>query len=590
MSDAPGQFDRNNRRAPAPIVDIGKLFDRSPPASIESEMALLGSMMLDPRCIADVISVIRGPDVFYSDAHQAIYAGLVALQDKHNSVDILLLGERLKDQGKLDAVGGVDYLIRLAEGVPTAVNAKLYAQRVAEKAKLRLLIAAAGETLHEVYTQGSTATGETAKELIDKAESRVFKIAQSEQVGEAQGMEVLVMEEFKRIEAATGAPTGIMTGFEELDKMLGGFQPGEMIILAARPSMGKTAIALNLAEQIALGTNTPRTIHPAHGRERAPAGFFSLEMSKSSLCQRMLSGWSGIDSKRLRLGQLHKAEYETLLGAAEDLAMAPLFIDDTPGLSITALRARARRMVAQHKVKCIFIDYLQLLTSPAQAKESRQVEVSAISRGVKELARELSVPIVALGQLNRGAENREGNRPRLSDLRESGSLEQDADVVLLLHREEYYHLNDPDWEANNPDKKGCAEIIVAKQRNGPTGVVELTYVSSETRFKNKADSGMGGGGYSAPSAGKYAYDAEQVRSAGMVPSKLQKPAAQIESGPIGNPPPPHTRRGGFSASVKPTGAISNHRDGGGPEIEMPPSRLPSPEPGPIDPGDEEAPF
>jgi replicative DNA helicase len=606
MADATPATNGNvNRpyRAGPPVVEIGKLFDRTPPASLEAEMALLGSMILEPKVIADVIGILRGPESFYSDAHGAIYEGLVALQDKHNAVDVLLLGERLKDQGKLDAVGGVDYLIRLAEGVPTAVNAKLYATRVAEKAKLRKLIAAAGETLHEVYTQGATATGENAKELIDKAESRVFAIAQAEQSGEAQDMKTLVMEEFKRIESASGAPSGVMTGFTELDKMLGGFQPGEMIILAARPSMGKTALALNLTEQVALGTDTPRSIQPAHGRIQAPAGFFSLEMSKGSLCQRMLSGWSGIDSKRLRLGQLHKAEYQTLLDCAMDLAVAPIFIDDTPGLSITALRARARRMVAQHGVRIIFLDYLQLLSSPAQARESRQVEVSAISRGVKELARELSVPIIALSQLNRGAENREGNRPRLSDLRESGSLEQDADVVLLLHREEYYHLNDPDWEANNPDKKGTAEIIVAKQRNGPTGVVNLAYVSSETRFKNLADAGGGyGAGATAAPHGRYAYDAQEVRSSGA--TRTPAPASQIEAGPIGNPPPT-PRRGGFSASVKPTGAIDNHRDGGGPDRTapsapardgdpfMPPSVLPpsSADAHAIDPdADEEAPF
>ncbi|MFN9930823.1 MAG: replicative DNA helicase [bacterium] len=581
-------------RRPGPtIVEIGKLFERTPPASIEAEMALLGSMILEPRIIADVISIIRGPEVFYNETHQAIYAGLVHLADKHATADILMLGEKLRDQGKLDAVGGVDYLFKLAEIVPTAVNAKFYAQRVAEKAKLRKLIEAAGQTLHEVYTQGSTAQGENARELIDKAESRVFAIAQQEQTGEAQDMQTLVMEEFKRIEAATGSPTGIMTGFEEIDRMLGGFQPGEMIILAARPSMGKTAIALNLAEQIALGTNTPRTIVPTTGRQRVPCGFFSLEMSKGSLCQRMLSGWSGIDSKRLRLGQLHKAEYQTLLDAAQDLATAPLFIDDTPGLSITALRARARRMVAQHKVRCIFLDYMQLLSSPAQARESRQVEVSAISRGVKELARELSIPIIALSQLNRGAENREGNRPRLSDLRESGSLEQDADVVLLLHREEYYHINDHDWEANNPDKKGLAEVIVAKPRNGPTGVANLAFVSSETRFKNLADAGMSaGGGYGAgvgygegaSNAGKYPYDAEQVRQSGTLANKIKAVIpGKKDLGPVGNPPPRAPGgRGSFSDSIRPGGPIETHRDGGGPERPMPEA--------PDTDADEEAPF
>jgi replicative DNA helicase len=552
----------------APVIEIGKLFDRTPPHSIESEQALLGAMLLDPACIADILQLVKGPEAFYLEAHAAIFSALVTLADKHNTADALLLGERLADQGRLDSVGGKDYIIRLAEAVPTAVNAKWYAQRVSEKAKLRKLIAAAGETLHEVYTMGQHAEDESARELIDKAESRVFAIAQAEQGSDAQDMKTLIMEEYKRVEeaAAGNAPTGVLTGFHELDKMLGGLQPGELVILAARPSMGKTAFALNLAEQIAFGSDTPRSIHPAAGRQPAPVGFFSLEMSKGSLCQRLLSAWSGIDSKRLRLGQLHKAEYRTLLDCAQDLAVAPIFIDDQPGLSITALRARARRMASQHQIKAIFLDYLQLLSSPAQARESRQVEVSAISRGVKELARELKVPIVALSQLNRGAENREGNRPRLSDLRESGSLEQDADVVLLLHREEYYHLNDAEWEANNPDKKGMAEIIVAKQRNGPTGSVSLTFVPSETRFKNFAGPGM-----AAPDAAprpKYDFDAQTVREVGRVQPRPEPDVASAfpaSAFPASAFPAPTPRPSGFSSTVRPAGPISNHRDGGGPD-------------------------
>jgi replicative DNA helicase len=576
-------------RGPAPVVEIGKLFEKSPPHSLEAEMAVLGSMLIEPKVAADVISVIKGPEAFYHEAHQAIYAGLIRLTDLHNTSDVLMLAERLKDEGKLDAVGGVDYVMRLGNDVPTAINAKHYAQRVAEKYKLRKLIEAAGLTLHEVYTQGTDATDESARELIDRAEQRVFEIAQEQQAGDAQDMNVLIMEEFKRIqEAGEGnVPTGVMTGFEDLDKMLGGLQPGEMIILAARPSMGKTAFALNLAEQVALGTSTPRTIRPDAGRQRTPCGFFSLEMSKGSLCQRLLSAWSGIDSKRLRLGQLHQAEYQTLLDVAQDLQQAPIYIDDTPGLSITSLRARARRMVAQHGVRAIFLDYLQLLTSPAQARESRQVEVSAISRGVKELARELKVPIVALSQLNRGAENREGNRPRLSDLRESGSLEQDADVVLLLHREEYYHLNDPEWEVNNPDKKGVAEIIVAKQRNGPTGSVTLTYVPSETRFKNFAGAGAPDGLGPARPSGKYDFQADTVREQGVLKSKLQAGGFAGGGGTGGG-----GGVGGFSASVRTGGPIGNHRDGGGPErgAERAPERGPD-APRPIDPdGEEEAPF
>jgi len=612
VSQAPSQSGTagNTRgRFGAPVIEIGKLFDRTPPHSVEAEQALLGSMLIDPTCIVDILQHVKGPESFYIEAHGAIFSALIGLADKHNTADTLMLGERLADQGKLDGVGGKDYIMRLAEAVPTAVNAKWYAARVSEKAKLRKLIAAAGETLHEVYTMGQQAENESARELIDKAEQRVFAIAQAEQGSDAQDMKTLIMDEYKRVEeaAAGNAPTGVLTGYHDLDKMLGGLQPGELVILAARPSMGKTAFALNLAEQIAFGTDTPRSIKPVAGRQATPVGFFSLEMSKGSLCQRLLSAWSGIDSKRLRLGQLHKAEYRTLLDCAQDLAEASIYIDDQPGLSITALRARARRLVSQHKVKALFLDYLQLLSSPAQARENRQVEVSAISRGVKELARELKIPIVALSQLNRGAENREGNRPRLSDLRESGSLEQDADVVLLLHREEYYHLNDAEWEANTPDKKGMAEIIIAKQRNGPTGSVSLTFVPSETRFKNFA-------GSSAPEPsprGKYDFDAETVREVGITrPRTGTNPAAHTSfaaADPAGAfDPRPQPRAGGFSASVRPAGPINNHRDGGGPErdaalpnspqqpLQPPPNQGPRPpDPGTLDDslGDtEEPPF
>jgi len=368
------------------------------------------------------------------------------------------------------------------------------------------------------------------------------------------------MAEYKRIQEAEGRglSTGVKTGFDQLDEMLGGLQPGEMIILAARPSMGKTSFVMNIAEQAALGTGIPYSITPQPGKQRTPVGFFSLEMSKSSVCQRLLSAWAKISSQDIRSGHLRRADYQTLLDAAKDLAEAPIYIDDTPGLSITALRARARRMVANHGVKMILIDYMQLLTSPAQARESRQVEVSAISRGVKALARELNVPIIALSQLNRGAENREGNRPRMSDLRESGSLEQDADVVLLLHREEYYHKGEPAWDPNSPefdelnrDKINLAEVIIAKQRNGPTGAVKLTFVPSETRFKNRSEGdafgGHGGGGHGAARGPVFTPEVDEVSSSGYT------------GGGFGG------GGGGFSGTVRSAGPIESHRDGGGPE-------------------------
>ncbi|MDP1661930.1 MAG: replicative DNA helicase [Phycisphaerales bacterium] len=546
-----------NRSGPV-IVEIPKLLDRQPPIAPEAEAAVLGSMLIDPACIADVMSVIREAAAFYTEANQAIYQGLLTLGDKHGQADVMLLAQALNDAGKLDGVGGPDYLMQLANAVPTSANAVYYAQIVAEKHRLRRLITAAGEILHEVYERAQ-ATGEDAKLLIDKAEQRIFEIAQQEQVSEAEELGKLVMQEWTRIQEAEGRglASGIKTGFDQLDEMLGGLQPGEMIILAARPSMGKTAIAMNIAELAALGTNIPYSITPQQGRQRNAVGFFSLEMSKASVCQRLMSAWARISSQDIRSGHLRRADYQTLLDAAKDLAEAPIFIDDTPGLSITALRARARRMVANHKVKLIVVDYMQLLTAPAQAKESRQVEVSAISRGVKALARELNVPIIALSQLNRGAENREGNRPRMSDLRESGSLEQDADVVLLLHREEYYHKGEPAWDPNSPEfdelnreKINLAEIIVAKQRNGPTGAVKLTFVPGETRFKNRSDgdafagvaSGGGGGGGGA-----------------------RGPVFTPEVDEVGSSGYHGTGGGGFSGTVRSAGPIESHRDGGGPD-------------------------
>lgn len=554
------QLFQRNRGGPV-IVEIPKLLDRQPPIAPEAEAAVLGSMLLEPGCITDVMSVLRDPAAFYTEAHQAIYQGILHIGDKLNTNDVMLLAQNLHDGGKLESVGGKDYLIQLANAVPTAANAVHYAQIVAEKHRLRRLITAAGEILHEVYER-SQATGEDAKLLIDKAEQRIFEIAQQEQISEAEELGKLVMLEWSRIQEAEGKglASGVKSGFDQLDEMLGGFQPGELIILAARPSMGKTSIAMNIAEQAALGTSIPYSITPQQGKTRSPVGFFSLEMSKASVCQRLLSAWAKINSQDIRSGHLRRADYQTLLDAAKDLAEAPIFIDDTPGLTITALRARARRMVANHGVKLLMVDYLQLLTSPAQARESRQVEVSAISRGVKALARELNVPIIALSQLNRGAENREGNRPRMSDLRESGSLEQDADVVLLLHREEYYHKGEPAWDPNSPEfdelnreKMNLAEVIIAKQRNGPTGTVKLTFVPGETRFKNRTESdymNLGSGGGATGRSPVFTPEVDEVGSSGY----------HAGSGGGGS--------GGFSGTMRgSTGPIANHRDGGGPDKE-----------------------
>ena len=319
------------------------------------------------------------------------------------------------------------------------------------------------------------------REVIDRAESSVFEIAQQSESSDPQRLAELLQLEWERIEASEGRGiTGLSSGFGDLDELLSGFQPGEMAILAARPSMGKTALALNLAEQVAFGGKTPWEDRTGAG---VSVGFFSLEMNKSSVVQRLISAYSGVDSHKIRTGMISGDDGRRIVDACGELEKAPLYVDDMPGMTVLQLRARARRMVAQHGVQILFIDYLQLLTAPAHARESRQVEVSAISRQIKALARELNVPIVCLAQLNRGAEQRERNRPRMSDLRESGSIEQDADVILLLHREAYYHKDDPAWMDANQDKVNLSEIIIAKQRNGPTGVVKLTWDDRTTRFK-----------------------------------------------------------------------------------------------------------
>jgi replicative DNA helicase len=558
---------------PAPL---GRLFEKDPPYSIEAEMSLLGSMILDPKVIGDALQVIKGPEAFYDERHAIIYQCLVGTYDKHHAADLVQLKQMLADKGVLEQVGGAEYLIRLAEGVPTAANWPHFARLVSERHRLRRLIDAAGQILFDAYHAGQV-RDEDAAAIIDAAEQKIFEIAEQETAGDPQDLQQLLMLEYERLIAldeGKASPDGVRCGFYDLDEMLGGFQPGEMIILAARPSMGKTALVLNLAEQMALGTSEPSSTR--QDREPQPVGVFSLEMSKASLVQRMLSAWSGFSSQRIRRGTLSEQDFRQLLSDCAELGKAPLYIDDTPGLSVLQLRARARRMVHRYGVKAIMIDYLQLLSSPGAARESRQVEVGAISRGVKALARELKIPIICLSQLNRGPESRDNNRPRLSDLRESGSLEQDADVVLLLHREEYYHIGDPAWldDPNNADKVGLAEVIIAKQRNGPTGTVKLTWDAQTTRFKNHSESRAPQGDYRrhespAPPPGAFA-----PAGGYQEPPRGAMPRASLGDHGLGAPAAqePPRKAGGWHPG-RGSGPVENHRDGGGPDRDertMPP--------------------
>ncbi|MBL0928210.1 MAG: replicative DNA helicase [Phycisphaerales bacterium] len=522
--------------------EMQKLFDRMPPHSLEAEMCLLGSMILDHQATAEIIGLVPSGEFFYSEAHGAIFEALKSLYDTRNSGDLVQLVEKLRDAEVLETVGGPEYLEQLAASVPSAANAPHYARIVRQKRQLRKLIETAGQILWDAYHVGggsADADADAATAVLDKAEKQIFEIAEEAQGMDSATLATLLQEQLTFLMQNEGrAITGLDTGFYDLSEITSGLQKGELIIVAGRPSMGKTSFALNLAEQVARGGQP----HSEHG-PRTPVGFFSMEMSRQSVAQRLLCAYANVDSHHLRTNRLGKDDFARLYRVVAELSEAPIFIDDSPSLTVLQLRAKARRMVAQHGVKCLFIDYLQLMSAPGSARDGREREVSAVSRGIKALARELEIPIICLAQLNRGAEQREGNRPRMADLRESGSIEQDADVILLLHREEYYHSQDPEWVRENPDKAGVAEVIVAKQRNGPTGVIELFWDSKSTRFKNLSARGS----FGAPPASGHA-----------APPMPPNPFAGAAAAPAIEPKP----YSGFAPGAK-TGPIENFRDGGG---------------------------
>lgn len=435
------------------------------PESLAAEAAVLGSMIIDPACIGQVIEVLRR-DSFYRLEHQVLFDALVHLYQNHRSeaVDGVLLRDELERRGQMEAVGGVDYLTKVVESVPSSANVTYYANIVSDKALLRELIAASTDTLREAYDQ---ATGVT--EILDQAEQRVFAVTEKKVTSSAASLKDLVTQAYELIEKREGTHvTGLSTGFHELDDMTCGLQPGEMVIIAGRPSMGKTSLALNIAEYLGVS-------------EKIPIAIFSLEMSRHVLAERFLCSVSSIDAQLVRKGMLSTEHYQKLVEACGVLSEAPIYIDDCSTLSPLELRAKARRLKNLYGIQAIVVDYLQLMHLGLGGAESRQQEISTISRYVKGLARELNVPVVVLSQLNRSPEGREGHKPRMSDLRESGSIEQDADLVILLHREDYYHRGEPDYPETN-----IAELIIAKQRNGPTGTVKLVFRERCTRFENAA--------------------------------------------------------------------------------------------------------
>ena len=458
---------------------VDRLMEALPPHALEAEGSLLGSILIDPTVLNDVQLILHGTDDFFKKANGTIYTLMAELYDKYETVDLVQLEQVAKDRNLLDAVGGVEYLVKVAQAVPSAASASHYARLVKEKSTVRQLIAAAGEILHDAYTKP-----EDPIEILSEAERRIFGIAQQSEQRHAEQLDDLLNDAIRQLEENEGRIiTGVSTGFPNLDEITSGLQSGEMVIVAARPSMGKTALALNIAENIAM--------------RDVPVGLFSLEMSRQQLVQRLLSSRASVSGHSIRRNMLSDRDMAAIIQAADDLMKRPLYIDDTPSLSITQLRAKARRLKQSHDIGVVIVDYLQLMTSGKRA-ESRQQEVSEISRGVKALARELNVPVLCLSQLNRAAEQREGHRPRMSDLRESGSIEQDADVVAMLHREAYFHLNDQAWMEANEDKHNLAELIIAKQRKGPTATAKLTWDNSCTRFHDWTDiSPPSGTGYAA---------------------------------------------------------------------------------------------
>lgn len=435
---------------------------RSMPESLAAEAAVLGSMLIDPECIGDVVEQLT-TDAFYRIEHRYIYDALISLYEKNKGIgiDAVLLREELVKRNQIEEVG-VEYIAKILDSVPSSANVGYYTGILKNKMLLRELIAAAGEILDSAYNQ----TGEVA-EVLDQAEQRMFSITDKNISSSASALKDLVARSFELIENRQGIHvTGLPTGFFELDEWTCGLQKGEMIIIAGRPSMGKTSLALNIAEHIGL-------------MEKIPLAIFSLEMGKQQLAERFLCSISEIDSQKVRRGLLSDAGYKKLANACAELSETPIYIDDTSTLTPLELRAKARRLKSKHDIRCIMVDYLQLMHLGSGRIESRQQEITAISRYLKALARELNIPVIVLSQLNRSPEGREGHRPRMSDLRESGSIEQDADVVMLLHREDYYHRGQDDYEPNN-----TAELIIAKQRNGPTGTVKLVFREKITRFEN----------------------------------------------------------------------------------------------------------
>jgi replicative DNA helicase len=439
-------------------------FERQLPQAVEAERAVLGSILLLPEVFDEVALVVR-PDDFYDDANRRIYDHLLTMHDSGQRVDLMLLVERLKKSDVYEMVGGAAYLAEVGRTVPTAAHAEYYARIVADKSLLRSMIHAGIDIQNAAYDP----TAET-REILSRAEERIFKILEDRGAGQVSPISEVLQESLDRIDARMDhqhAWGGVETGFADFDQMTGGLQKSELVILAARPSMGKTALAMNMAEYAALNGT--------------PVLFVSLEMSGIELGDRLLCSFARVNGNRLRNGTITHEERRKLVNAAAQISQAPLYIDDSPSRTMTEIAAIARRLKRRNGLGLVVVDYLQLI-DPDNPRDPRQEQVSKISRRLKGLAREMNVPVLCLAQLNRQVESTSSNKPQLSHLRESGAIEQDADVVMFVHREEYYMTNEEDRE----QVRGQADLLIRKQRNGPTGDVKLTWNHEFTRFDNYA--------------------------------------------------------------------------------------------------------
>ncbi|MGR8980903.1 MAG: replicative DNA helicase [Gammaproteobacteria bacterium] len=445
-----------------------------PPNSIQAEQSVLGGLLLDNQTWDSVADKVTESD-FYRKDHRLIFRTITQLADKQIPFDIITLSEALEAVGELENVGGLAYLGMLAKDTPSAANIVSYANIVRDRSVLRQLIHIGTEISNSAFNPD----GRDTSELLEQAEREVFKIAEQRQRGQSGFLAIksLLARAVDKIEvmfAQEGSITGVSTGFTELDRLTSGLQPSDLIIVAGRPSMGKTTIAMNMAENVAI-------------KSGAPVAVFSMEMPGDALAMRMMSSLGRIDQHRVRTGKLEDDDWPRLTSAMSLLAETKLFIDDTPALTTTEVRSRARRLMREHgQLGLVVLDYLQLMQSPSSG-DNRVQQISDISRGLKALAKELNVPVIALSQLNRNLEQRPNKRPLMSDLRESGAIEQDADLILFVYRDEVYNEDSPD--------KGIAEIIIGKQRNGPLGTVRLTFLGQYTRFENHAGNLYGGDGY-----------------------------------------------------------------------------------------------